>query len=359
MKLPYAVNNLYGDPYILLDDTIARLLALRYDMWAGPVGLITKGGWSKECVRRVREVAPKHLVVLVSISSLTQGAESMSVDSRLRTIDRFANAGIPVIGYARPLADADGAVALVQSMREHGATAVVVSGFRGTVAMGSRLGIAGPSVRVKEMPRSVSDALVGLGTFARTSCGAAFALGLKRSWNPYWKSPQLAGCAHCPLRKTCFEAPAPAPSSAGLVAIRRLGYDVTRSDASASTCTVKADDRRSCKSCCTTCFVHPSGGWMLTREDGRTPNLGDLSFVRHLLGGVHVYAPGAIDDGTPDVARVSPPRPLGSRVLAMNTWLSYSSQTERCYGCPYCIVPHYEQELGPVGVLPSLLMEAP
>jgi hypothetical protein len=357
--LPVAVNNLFGDPCILLDDTVSRLRALRDDPWAGPVGLITKGSWTNDRVQRIKEVAPGHLVVLVSISSLVRGGEAVSVDARLRTISEFAKAEIPVIGYARPLTDADGAANLVRRMRAYGASAVVVSGFRGTPEMGSRLGVSDPSIRVKEMPRSVSEALRGLGTFARTSCGAAFALGLRRSWNPYWVSPQLAGCATCPLRATCYDAPAPEPSPAGLAAIARLGYSVAQSDAAPSRCSVKPENRRGCKSCCTTCYIHPHGAWRATRVDGRTPNLGDLSFVRHLLGGVHAYAPDVVDDGGPDVARVSPPVALPTRILALNTWLSYSSQTERCFGCPYCIVPHYEQGLGPVGMLPSALMGTP
>lgn len=363
--IPVAVNNLYGDPAMQLDNSIEKLQTLSTDPWVGPVGLITKGSFNFSAAQRVKESAPKNLVVLVSISSLVTGAEPVSVEKRLRTISSFASVGVPVIGYARPLTGTpEAAISLIDSMFSAGATTVVASGFRGTNDLAKNIGVHNPSISVKEMPAEISAALKNSShrIFQRTSCGAAFALGLKRSWNPYWKSPQLAGCASCPLRATCFENPNVNPNKRGLAVLRALGYKcIPQGLSKEACCNIQASNRRSCTSCCTTCFKQRSGAFLLQREDGKKPNLGELSFARHILGGVQVYSPGVIDGGDPSVGNVNPPRKIGifanKRIRALNTWLSYSNQISKCFGCKYCFAPYYSNDLGEYGCSPREIMD--
>ncbi len=359
MMIPVAVNNLYGDPLIQWEGTKAKVRALQQDPYAGPVALITKGFFTEKRVQELLEIKPQHLVVFVSISSLSAGSEQVSVKSRLFTIRRLRDAKIPVIGYARPLLAASGS--LIKGMYDHGANAVVVSGFRGTPEMGSAVGCTLPSIRVKEMSAQGRSELEGYPVFHRTSCGAAFVLGMKRSWNPYWKAPTLAGCQTCPLKSSCFDIPPPEPSKKGLKVLQALGYQIDKVETDGvKLCSVRAENRKLCPSCCTTCYIHLSAGdHLLTRADGKRPNLGDLSFARHIAG-VAVYHPGVIDGGDPSVGDVNPPNPigpfLGKRVRALNTWISYSNQIEKCFGCSYCFAPYYNNELGEYGATPSEFM---
>jgi DNA repair photolyase len=361
--IPYAINNLYGDPALQFENTIDKLKALSLDPWTGPVGLITKGAFDKDKVTEIKGVMPKHLVVFVSISSLEIGGEPVSVSKRLQTIKNFSDQGIPVIGYARPLTS-DRAGDVINQMYDSGATTVVVSGFRGTTELGNEVGVHNPNIQVKLMTLKAKESIEKCNkrVFHRTACGAAYALGLKRSWNPYWKSPQLAGCFTCPLKETCFDQPNVTPNKTGLKVLQNLGYSLEKQDKkSDGTCNITSDNRTSCKSCCTTCFHKTSQGYSLSREDNKIPNLGELSFARHILGGVQVYSKNVIDGGDPAVGNVEPPRKAGmfksNRVRALNTWLSLSNQVSKCYGCKYCFAPYYSNELGEYGILPSQIME--
>jgi DNA repair photolyase len=361
--IPYAINNLYGDPALQLDNTIEKLRALSNDPWAGAVGLITKGAFDKEKVGLIKEVKPKGLVVFVSISSLEIGGEPVSVQKRLQTIKNFSDQGVPVIGYARPLTS-DRAGEVINQMYDSGAMTVVVSGFRGTEELGSEVGVHNPNIQVKLMTLKAKESIANCNKriFHRTACGAAYALGLKRSWNPYWKSPILAGCLDCPLKSTCFDQPNVTPNKIGLKVLQNLGYTLEKQDKkSDGLCNVTSENRVGCKSCCTTCFHKTFNGYSLSREDGKNPNLGELSFARHILGGVQVYSNNVIDGGDPAVGNVEPPRKIGifknSRVRALNTWLSLSNQISKCYGCKYCFAPYYANELGEYGAMPSQIME--
>lgn len=362
--IPYAINNLYGDPAIQIKDSLRRLSELSQDPWAGPVAIITKGFYTPNMVQQIKNVAPKKLVVLVSISALETGSEPVSVANRLQSISNFSKVGIPVIGYARPLTSPN-AGELINKMYDSGADTVIVSGFRGTKELGLEVDISNPSLRVKEISKIAQDSVESCGkkVFSRTSCGVAYALGLKRSWNPYWKSPQLAGCETCPLKRTCFKTPNVVPYSQGLRVLEKLGYVLEETPIyNEPRCNVQPWNRRQCTSCCTTCFVHKSGAIKLLRKDTKIPNLGEVSFARHILGGVQVYSPGVIDGGDPSVGDVNPPRRIGpfasnKRVRALNTWMSYSTQINKCYGCKYCFAPYYSNELGDYGCLPSEIME--
>ena len=67
--------------------------------------------------------------------------------------------------------------------------------------------------------------------------------------------------------------------------------------------------------------------------------------LRHLTGKL-VYCKGVVETGKEDIALPKSLlfKKLGIEMYELNTWMSYSRNINRCYGCSYCIVPHYNNQ---------------
>jgi len=363
--LPVSINNYYGDPLHpeQVPNTIGKLVRLQADGHKGPVALITKGWASPVLAHKLKEESPEGLVALISISNCVGQLEPVPINRRMETMRNLVGAGIPTIAYIRPLIGVDGLERLFTLVAGTGVRTVIISGFRAPESIAEKMGVGGASVRVKQMPPSARRicqeqcSLHGLQLFERTACGAAYALGIPRPWNPYWISPHTAGCLSCPLRATCYDAKEPQPSREGMDLVTRLGYQPILQPGGASRCSVQPDRRLECLSCCTSCFLIDR-----PRVDLRAPGmtLGDVAFCRFLLGGVLVSSQGVVDGGDPKVGHVNPPNlrwPEGVEVHAINTWLPLAKQTSKCFGCRYCITPHFENVNREYGMFPKDMLE--
>lgn len=365
--MPVAVNNLYGDPWfpIQIQDTFHKLDALEAAHHKGVVGIITKSEISEADIRHLSGYHLK-LVVLVSMSGL-EGTLEHTSGCRENTLTRCNQYHIPCIAYIRPFVPgyntSEEAIKRlferINSTSEH--PVAVIAGLRGNDTILGRSGIDEEekknwSYRVKIVPRDVRDAVNkykgNVLLFERTSCGIAYVLGDGYSYNPYYYSPQLAKCYTCPLKETCFDARDNfLPTQEDLDLLNYLGYHASIVyPGNHDLCTVQPEKRTECVSCCTGCFVtkHES----IEISPNFIPNLGDVSFCRHLLGGKLVHHQGTYDHEEKDIARPKNPLLHDLPIYMLNSWWSFSRNIPSCYSCSYCIVTAYDNDYRTYGSVP-------
>jgi hypothetical protein len=367
--IPVSINNYYGDPVIQWANTMQKIERLAQDRHTGPVSVITKGHITKEMALELKEKAKQlNLIVLVSISELPREIEPIGQKHRYATLATLNDTGIPVISYIRPLippynTTEEAINEMYCKTKESGTDTVIISGFRGNdeIITDTNPDEKGKWVsRVKLMPQGIAEIIdnastkYGITTFSRTSCGVSYKLGFTRSFNPYYNSPIASGCGTCPLKDTCGPVPVK-PGSLEL--IRLLGYKTEYKPATKKNlCKVTADNRLSCPSCCTSCFVLDG----IERIDCKTEQarLGDIAFMRFLTG-ILCSGKNIADNGQPDVGHVTfPAIPMPKQEIhCLNTWYPWSRETNKCFGCSYCITKIFNLEEKEYGLPPKELAE--
>jgi len=370
-QIPVAINNYYGDPTLQWADTLAKLDDLLVTGHVGPVGIILKG---KLTDRHCRELAERqarglNLVVLVSISEL-QEMEKVAMRHRYTNIARLGKAGVPAIGYVRPLTppyntSQETIEKIFRKLGEVGCDAAVVAGFRGDdhlVAEMQPEAVVDWVLRVKQMtPQIWADVRAsaerhGVQLFTRTSCAVDYLLGNKRTYNPYYNSPKLVKCDEvgCPLRATC-QSPEK-PREGALEFLRYLGYEVEfqPGDGERQFCGVEPHNRLQCLSCCTTCFKLDKNPRIFV---GGNVNLGDLTFIR-FVSGMIAMQPGCRDTGALDIGSVNFPNfPQVEGVQCLNSWWPIARVGRKCFDCKYCIEKYYGGTHTRIGFSPVRLLE--
>lgn len=356
LNIPMSINNLYGDPFFKdqEENTFSKLYSLHKSGHKGVVSIITKTEINERIALRLGYYAKRlKLIILLSVSELPTKIEGVPGD-RYNTISKCLKYGIPILPYIRPFIPGENTSPeildkLFRRIKEEFKDkdySVIVSGLRGNEEILNKFSLTQEyNLRVKIIPTHIKEYLQSMTTiiFSRTSCGVAYTLGLKKSWNPYYQSPQLAGCMKCPLKETCFDKQDTfAPTELDLELVHLLGYKgkiVYGNDL----CSVQPDNRTACESCCTACFKLNRPAIEIEPFDDIC--LGDLSLLRHLTGKL-VYCKGVVETGKEDIALPKSPlfKKLGIEMYELNTWMSYSRNINRCYGCSYCIVPHYNNQ---------------
>ena len=287
---------------------------------------------------------------------------------RYENISLLNDYGIPNIAYVRPLTPPYNTSPEVISrifsrLKEVGAKAAVVAGFRGDDALVKDMNPDQAiewALRVKVMPSGVYELVKeeseknGIQLFTRTSCAVSWLCNQKTTFNPYYFSPNLVHCDElsCPIKSTCGKPQGPKPGSLEL--LRLLGYDFEVEDPDAtSTCQIDGEKRLKCLSCCTTCFflkvnrIHIKGN----------VSLGDLSFVRFLTG-MLCSQTNVRDNGDKDIARVTFPKfPHIGGLQCLNTWFPYAHVGDRCFECAYCIEKYYGTHRREFGMPPAQILE--
>lgn len=368
-NIPVSINNFYGDPTIQWDDTLLKLKNLATTKHLGPVGIITKGKLTEKHASQLAEFVKSGLkiVVLISISELPQ-FEKVAVEHRYENIQVLNQFNIPNIAYIRPLTppyntSLEVIEKICQKLKNVGAKALVVSGFRGDENIVKDMN---PDetvewvLRVKVMTKDVYENFkkncekLNLQLFTRTSCAVSAVLGDKITYNPYYYSPNLVHCAelHCPLVATCQPVTTPREDSLNL--IKFLGYDAEFIKGNcADRCHVSAENRLKCFSCCTTCF-HLQGNRLVVKN---AKSLGDLTFIRFLTG-ILTMQPGKNDSGEKEIGIVNLPNfPEIKDVQCLNSWWPYAKIGTRCFGCSYCIEKYYGNERKEFGFPPAELLD--
>lgn len=353
--MPVAVNNFYGDPMVQWSNTSKKLQTLVDIGHTGPVGIITRGVMTERHAKQMQVwcEAGLNIIVLVSISELHE-FERVGHAHRYRNIALLAEHGVPAIAYIRPFIPpyntSEAVVRLmVERVAQNGGKTIVASGFRGDEAMVRNLSPDQQAewvMRVKQMPgdtyRSLKAATqeYGLQLFLRTACGVSYLAGHTRPYNPYFNSRSLVKCYDltCPLLETCGAAGEPNPGSMELLS--HLGYqvEIVPGEPGARCCSVTGENRLSCPSCCTTCYM-ASAPVTHVRVHGSV-NLGDLAFIRFITG-LLAMKPGVNDDGAKDIGTVHLPNFPQVQMQVLNSWMPWSRTIERCYGCSYCVVSEY------------------
>ncbi len=219
-QIPVAVNNFYGDPVLQWENTMEKLEALKASRHAGPIGIILKGELKENHIVGLQKMkkAGLNLVCLISISELTK-MEGTGSAHRYTNIKLLNEAGIPAIAYIRPMMPPFNTSEKVlnkifSNLKRVGCKMAVVSGFRGDESMIDKLSPDMKikwAMRVKVMPGEIYQRVKkyaeknNVQLFTRTACAVAYAVGGKRTYNPYYNSPNLVKCEelNCPLRKTC------------------------------------------------------------------------------------------------------------------------------------------------------------
>lgn len=367
-KIPVAINNYYGDPVLQWTNTVSKVKTLADDGHQGPVGIITKGLITPSMAKELRQTAQDlNLVVLVSISGFSKEIEPIGQSHRYKTIKNLIRAGIPVIGYVRPItppynSDEETLEEIFKNTAGAGCENIVVSGFRGDDAIVNSMQPDEKqewTLRVKLMSPELGQICrrlagqYGLQMFTRTSCGVAVALGLNRSFNPYYNSPRGAGCGYCPIKDTCGHIE---PDTGAMEFVRSLGYDIEYVPNPGQICAVDPANRLSCLSCCTSCFVLKKAPHIIVKN--RNIRLGDIAFIRFITG-VLVCQEGVIDGGQKDVGHVKFPafKMPACEVHCINTWYVWAHQRAKCFNCRYCITTVYELEEREYGCSPKMLAE--
>ncbi len=377
-EIPVSINNMYGDPVLQWQDTINKLDALSESKHRGPVGIIMKGGLSDAKVAdlRQRHEVGLNVVNLVSISELGTeglGIEGISNRARYDNLRKLTEAGLPTIGYVRPLipphnTDEATLTRMFDGIAESGCTNIVVSGFRGDEGMVQKMH-ADPNVdyvmRVKVIPPEVYATVKqlaeerGIQLFTRTACAVTAVTGGESPYNPYYNSPNLVKCKEldCPLQATC--GPSVGPREGSLELIKAMGFDVEfdPGEDGRKLCSVSGADRLKCPSCCTTCYF--TTGIPHIEVKGAA-SLGDLSFIRFVTGMMAMQT-GCRDIGDKDVGAVHLPNfPEVDQAVALNSWWPMARNMEKCFGCEYCVVSeYYDQNVGgrEVGFVPADLVD--
>lgn len=360
LNLPVSINNLYGDPFFKEqeENTFEKLYELHKSRHTGVVSIITKSEIDEKIAMRLGYYT-KHLklVVLLSISELPKRIEGVA-GNRYNTISLCRKYGIPVLPYIRPFIPgentSEGAIKKIFSELskrfEGNGYSVIISGLRGNESILKKFELTPEyNLRVKIIPKDIRELIIKYSTqykaqvFERTSCGVAYVLGLDKSWNPYYQAPKLSGCDSCPLKSSCYDNQfAFKPTESDLELVHLLGYKgkIVEPIEGKSMCSVEGANRTKCESCCTACFKLSRPAIEIEHFDGIC--LGDLSLLRHLIGKL-VYCKGVMETGREDIAvpKSKVLQELGIEVYELNTWMSLSRNIPRCYGCSYCIVPHY------------------
>lgn len=366
-KLPVSINNYYGDPVIQWGNTLWKIKKLSKDKHKGPVGIITKGYITRDMAKDLKDVSKGlNLLVLESISGLPEEIEPISTKKRYETLKNLTLEGIPSIGYIRPLippynTSKDKIESVFKNISETGCKNIVISGFRGDDDIIKKTNPENKKqwvVRVKIMPKGMNKFIeefadkYNLDVATRTSCGVAKALNLKRSFNPYYNSPNGAKCGDCRLKDSCYHLP---PDKESLEFIKMLGYDIEYKPLGKEKCKVTADNRLSCPSCCTSCFVLDVPHILVKNQDVK---LGDLAFIRFITGTL-TTKPGVVDGGKPDVGHVNFPNiKMPSREIhCINTWFPWARNLPRCFNCSYCITTIFDLEEQEYGMRPKKLAE--
>ena len=354
LNFPVAVNNFYGDPLIQWRNTCQRLDRLLAQRHQGPVALITKGAFTSAKIAYLQKVQAQglRLIVLVSISELPD-YEKVAQAPRYRNIAMLYEAGIPTVAYVRPMTpplntSPEVIDRIMKGLVENHARTVCLAGFRGDDVLVKDMNPDDKirwTMRVKLLTGDVYSAFkekcqkAGIRLFVRTSCAAASELKLQRSWNPYYNSPNLCHCSEldCPLIETCRAPDGPAPHS--LEVLDYLGFDYELQNAGCSEkCSVRGDQRLSCPSCCTTCYMLKNPRIYVKNSN---VNLGTLTFIRFLTGMLSVKK-GLHDDGSKEIGFVHFPNfPEIDDFVCINTWTAYAQHGDRCFDCSYCIEKYY------------------
>ena len=368
-EIPVSINNLYGDPFLYsqTEDTFFRLEALQKTKHNGFVSIITKSEIDDTCAQRLFEYTKQlKLIVIVSVSGLSKKIEPVT-GNRLNTLLKCNYLDVPCIAYLRPFIPGENTstqsiLELFKKIKNTGTNSVIISGLRGSDEILKNLNFSVKemeqwSLRVKTIPKDVGIALkeaakaTNIHIFNRTSCGVAFTLKEKRSYNPYFASPLLAGCNDCPLNKTCFSVQnefQPTPKDIEL--LQFLGYDaIIVHTGNQEICHVIPENRKKCESCCTSCFKLKREAIEIKSFSGIC--LGDISLAR-LLTHKHVFCKNLIDSGESTIAQPKNPLLKNQNLYLLNSWWSYSRNTPNCYGCSYCIVPMFENENKAYGMPP-------
>lgn len=371
--IPISINNMYGDPLMQWDNTIEKLNKLLSEKHKGVISIITKGCFSNlkcEQIEKYRRLG-LNIIVLVSVSGLPTSIEPVSLEARLNGLANLKRYKIPAIPYLRPfIAGLNDKIEvlenLFQSISEIGYKEVIISGFRGSDDIVSRTidtnkAKANFMVRVKTMPEGISSTLNELSEkyniflHKRTSCGVASVLGLKHSWNPYTESPNMAGCKDCPIKTSCFDKRSDVKvTEKEINLLSYLGYDVNYESRKidAQLCATISDNRSECPSCCTTCY-RLKGIERINVSNAKS--LGDLAFMRFLIGkGVVISQNNLVDKETPDTGKF---RLNAISGMCVNTWYVMANNTDKCFGCSYCITDIYKNPIGEIGCSPMELYE--
>lgn len=357
LNVPISINNLYGDPFFKTqrENTFRKLNNLINTGHKGIVSIITKSEINEDDVKRLKLIKDKlNLIVLVSCSELPYSIEKVP-GNRYKTLQRCIESNIPAIAYVRPFIPKYNTCEkiirnMLKKISETKCKRIVVSGLRGTddVLLNSEISkeeIENWSLRVKIMPLDVGKYIekysneYGLKVYKRTSCGVSAELNMKYSYNPYYHSPQLAGCEECELKRTCFDKQKEFyPTKEDLDFIKILGYDAQIVNVNNfDLCNVDPQKRTECLSCCTACFVLKRYAIELFDKD---ICLGDLGLLRLLVKKL-VFKKETIDVGEKDIAIPQKSSLQNLNLYTLNSWWSYSRNISNCYNCSYCIVKHY------------------
>ena len=363
LNLPVSINNLYGDPFFKEqeENTFEKLYELHKSKHIGIVSIITKSEINEKIAMRLGYYT-KHLklVVLLSISELPKRIEGVA-GNRYNTISLCRKYGIPVLPYIRPFIPGENTneeaikkiFSELSKRFEGNRYSIVISGLRGNESILKKFELTQEyNLRVKIIPKDIRELIIKYSTeynaqvFERTSCGVAYILRLDKSWNPYYQAPKLSGCNSCPLKSSCYDKQFTfKPTKSDLELVHLLGYKgkIVESDKEHSMCSVDGANRTKCESCCTACFKLSRPAIEIEHFDDIC--LGDLSLLRHLIGKL-VYCKGVAETGKEDIAvpKSEVLQRLGIEMYELNTWMSLSRNTSKCYGCSYCIVPHYNNQ---------------
>lgn len=360
LNIPVSINNLYGDPFFKVqeENTFNKLKNIAETNHKGIVSIITKSEISSDNIERLKYFnSLLNLIVLVSCSELPSSIEKVN-GNRYNSLRRCVETKIPVIAYVRPFIPGlnttkESIENMLRQIAETGCKRIVVCGLRGSDSILLNSNIEKEklhewSLRVKIMPPDVKAYILefsekyNLKIYDRTSCGVAAELGLDYSYNPYYHSPQLAGCRNCELKETCFDKQRSfIPTEEDYEFIRSLGYHPTiANENDFEICRVDPQKRKECVSCCTSCFMLKRHAIQLSDEN---ICLGDLSLLRLLVKKL-VFKKGVIDFGDKDIAKPKNPFLSDLNLYILNSWWSYSRNISSCYNCSYCIVKHYNSD---------------
>jgi hypothetical protein len=373
-NIPVSINNFYGDPMVQWPDTCKKLADLAEIGHTGPIGIITKGVIQPKHAQHLADLCNfgMNIIVLVSISEL-HGYEKVGHAHRYTNIRHLADAGVPNIAYIRPFippynTSQEIVAHIMRNVADNGGKIAVASGFRGDEAMVGNMAADKAAewvMRVKQMPpatfaylKQTAD-MHGIQLFTRTACAVSYISGHDRPYNPYFNSRRLVKCAdlRCPLLNTCGAANAPHNGSSELLA--HLGYDLefVLAREGAACCNISGENRLSCPSCCTTCYIATAPITHLRVKS--ECSLGDLAFIR-FVSGLMAMKSGVADDGSKEIGNVHLPNYPHIKFQCLNTWFPIARTIAKCYGCAYCVVAEYYNTSTPnteTGFSPARLLE--
>lgn len=376
LNFPVAINNYYGDPTLQIKNTVKKIHILESENHAGPVILITRGRFPKSALGEFKKLKLKNFAVIVSYSGLGKPFEEIDTGNTLAGLKQLYEAGIPVIVNIRPIfpesnGTREGLKKIFTDLNEFGVRNVIVSGFRGNTEMVCRLTDKERldwNLRVKLMSKKMSDDInefskkFNIDVSRRVSCGVSKLIKKGYSWNPYYNSPILVGCDDCSIQKTCFKHSNDLKINDNIKNfLAYIGYEIEvahNPQKNRQTCTVTPDNRMSCPSCCTACFVM-EGQKIWIKNKNIT--LADTAFIRFLSDGIIGTQKGIEDCGGNTGIAMVVSKYINKEVHLVNSWFVWSKQLKKCYNCNYCITRAYninEEENGSSPLqLYNLLME--